>query len=103
MTEKYAILEPWAEADPIEVRGMKAPRLKSLAGKTIGLYASSKPISSRILKAFEKQVKEKFPTIKTTWWVGEGSWAQLQIDTDRKEGYKKWLNGVDAVVAAVGD
>ena len=103
MIDQYEVLSPWAEADPIPVRGLTAPRLTSLAGKKIGLFASSKPISSRILTAFEKQLKEKFPTIETSWWVGEGSWAQLQIDTDRKGSYKQWLNGVDAVVAAVGD
>jgi hypothetical protein len=99
----YEVLNPWAEVDPIPFRGLTAPRLTGLAGKKIGLFASSKPISKRIMTAFEGQFKKRFPTAETSWWVGEGSWAVLQIDTDKKEQYQKWVNGVDAVVAAVGD
>ena len=103
MSDQYEVLSPWAEVDPIPFRGLTAPRLTDLAGKKIGLFASSKPISSRIIKAFEKQFKEKFPTTETRCYVGEGSWAVLQLETANKEKYKEWVNGVDAVVAAVGD
>jgi hypothetical protein len=103
MDSQYEVLSPWAEVDPVQLRGLKAPRLTSLAGMKIGLFASSKPISSRILTAFEKQFKEKFPTSETSWYVGEGSWAVIQMDTKNREKYQEWVNGVDAVVAAVGD
>jgi hypothetical protein len=103
MNGQYEVLSPWAEVDPITFRGLKAPRLTSMEGKKIGLFASSKPISGRIITAFEKQLKAKFPSIQTTTWVGEGPWAVLQVDTPRADAYREWVNGVDAVVAAVGD
>ena len=103
MNCQYEVLSPWAEVDPITFRGLTAPRLNGLAGKKIGLFASSKPISKRIMTAFEQQFKEKFPTAQTSWWVGEGSWAVTQIETKDSEKYRQWVNGVDAVVAAVGD
>jgi hypothetical protein len=103
MSDQYEVLSPWAEIDPIQFRGLTAPRLTSLAGKKIGLFASSKPISQRIMTSFEGQLKKKYPGIETSTWTGEGSWAVLQIDTPRKEQYKEWVKGVDAVVAAVGD
>ena len=103
MENMYEVLSPWAEVDPITLRGLTAPRLTDLAGKKIGLFASSKPISKRIMTAFEKKLKERFPTSETSWYVGEGSWAVLQIETQHRERYKEWVNGVDAVVAAVGD
>jgi hypothetical protein len=103
MNGQYEVLSPWAEVDPIQFRGLTAPRLTDLAGKKIGLFASSKPISKRIMTAFESKLKEKYPTCQTSWYIGEGSWAVLQTETERRGTYKDWLNGVDAVVAAVGD
>jgi hypothetical protein len=55
------------------------------------------------MTAVEAKLKERFPTSETSWYVGEGSWAVLQIETQNRERYKEWVNGVDAVVAAVGD
>lgn len=100
---QYEVFNPWAEVDPVQFRGLTAPRLDDLAGKKIGLFASSKPISSRILTAFEAQLKERYPSVETSWYVGEGSWGVIQIETANREKYQKWLGGVDAVVAAVGD
>ena len=103
MNGQYEVLSPWAEIEPITLRGLTAPRLNTLAGKKIGLFASSKPISKRIIEAVEAKLKAKFPTTETSVWVGQGPWAVLQIDTDRRESYKDWVKGVDAVIAAVGD
>jgi hypothetical protein len=103
MNGQYEVLSPWAEVDPIQFRGLTAPRLADLAGKKIGLFASSKPISRRIMTAVEAKLKERFPSCETSWYVGEGSWAVLQIETQNREKYKDWVKGVDAVIAAVGD
>jgi hypothetical protein len=103
MNGQFEVLSPWAEVDPVQLRGLTAPRLTDLAGKKIGLFASSKPISKRILTAVETQIKERFPSLETRWYVGEGSWAVLQHETLNKEKYHEWLKGVDAVIAAVGD
>jgi hypothetical protein len=100
---QYEVLSPWAEADPIPLRGLTAPRLTELAGKKIGLFANSKPVSQRILTVFEKKLKERFPALETSWYIGEGSWAVLQMETKNKAKYQEWVKGVDAVVAAVGD
>ena len=103
MSDRYEVLSPWAEVDPIPFRGLTAPRLTDLAGKKIGLFASSKPISSRIITVLEAKLKERLPTIEISRYVGEGSWAVLQLETPNRERYKEWVNGVDSVVAAVGD
>ena len=34
---QYEVLSPWAEVDPIPLRGI-SPRIKTLAGKKIGLF-----------------------------------------------------------------
>jgi hypothetical protein len=103
MNGQYEVLNPWAEVDPISFRGLTAPRLTDLGGKKIGLFASSKPISKRIMTAVETKLKAQNPTAETSWYIGEGSWAVTQIETERREQYKDWVKGVDAVIAAVGD
>ena len=59
MNGQYEVLSPWAEVDPITFRGLTAPRLNDLAGKKIGLFASSKPISKRIIDCGRSQVERK--------------------------------------------
>ena len=103
MNGQYEVLSPWAEVDPIPFRGLSAPRLTDLAGKKIGLFASSKPVSRRVMTAVEGKLKAIFPTSEISWYVGEGSWAVIQTETQNREKYKEWVNGVDAVIAAVGD
>ena len=58
---EYRVLSPWAEVDDPLKKGLK-PRLKSLGGKTIGLFAYLKEQSVLILREIEHQLKEKYPT-----------------------------------------
>ncbi|MFC1532909.1 hypothetical protein ACFL7M_06050 [Thermodesulfobacteriota bacterium] len=102
VNEQYEVLSPWADIDPVSVRGI-SPRLDDLSGKKIGLFASSKPVSKLILDAVEDELKERFPTSGISWYVATGRWALMQTETSDKERYEEWLKGVDAVIAAVGD
>ncbi len=61
---QYEVLSPWADVDPIPVRGI-SPRLDTLAGKKIGLFANFKRASVPIATEVEKRLKERFPDIKT--------------------------------------
>ena len=38
MNGQYEVLNPWAEVDPIPLKGI-APRVADLTGKTMGLFA----------------------------------------------------------------
>ena len=57
----YEVLSPWAEADPIPLKGL-SPRLDKLDGKKIGLLCNNKRAAPLILDVTEKLIKEKFPT-----------------------------------------
>ena len=85
MNGQYEVLDPWAEVDLIHFRGLTVPRLTDLAGKKIGLFAISKPISMRIVTAMEAKLKAQYPTAETSRYIGEGSWAVLQIETKHRE------------------
>jgi hypothetical protein len=102
MTEKniaYEVLYPWADADPIPLKGLTAPRVTDLAGKKIGLFVNDKRAALPIRTVFERKLKEKFPTIETSWYNAQGPVLTGKV----VPGYEEWLKTVDAVVLMVGD
>jgi hypothetical protein len=98
---EYEVLGPWAEADPVPLKGI-SPRLTGLAGKKIGLFCNSKRAARLVLTAVGKQLKEKSPSTVTSWY--EFTLPNVpEIETVNKEKFMQWVKGVDAVVGAVGD
>jgi len=97
----YEVLSPWAEADPIPLKGL-APRLDKLDGKKIGLLCNNKRAAPLILNVTEKLLKEKFPTV-TISRFNTRSFSVSSLEKDREGEFNDWIKGVDAVVAAVGD
>ena len=100
MNSQYEILNPWADADPITLRGI-SPRPADLAGKTIGLFAGYKLASKPILAEVEKRLKEKFPTMQFSRFL---STEHIDVKESKNQAeIEKWVSDVDAVVCAVGD
>ena len=97
----YEVLSPWAEADPVPLKGL-SPRLDKLDGKKIGLLCNNKRASRLILDATEKLIKEQFPTATISRFQGR-SFSVSSLEKDREGEFNDWIKGVDAVVAAVGD
>ena len=97
----YEVLSPWAEADPIPLKGL-APRLDKLEGKKIGLLRNSKRAAPIILDVAERLLKEKFPTAKISRFEGR-TFSVSSLEPERKTEFEDWLKGLDAVIAAVGD
>lgn len=98
---QYEVIGPWAEVDPIPLRGISS-RLDSLAGKKIGLFANFKNAAKPILAEVEKRVKERFPDIETSLF--DSSLPNVtETETVNKEKFTAWAKEMDAVVGAVGD
>jgi hypothetical protein len=97
----YEVLSPWAEADPIPLHGL-APRLDTLEGKTIGLLSNNKRAALTILDATEKRLKARFPSVKTSRFMGR-SFSVSSLEKNREGEFNDWLERMDAVIAAVGD
>jgi hypothetical protein len=97
----YEVLSPWAEADPIPLKGL-APRLDKLDGKKIGLLCNSKRAAPHILDVTEGLLKEKFPKVQLSRFETR-SFSVSSLEPARKGEFEDWLKGVDAVIAAVGD
>jgi len=98
---QYEVLSPWAEADPIPLKGL-APRVTDLAGKKIGLLCNNKRAGRPILTVVEEQLKKRFPTSEISWFTSR-SFSVSEFERDRRDSFEEWINGVDAVVAAVAD
>jgi len=97
----YEVLNPWAEADPIPLKGL-APRVTDLAGKKIGLLCNNKRAAPLILNVTERILKERFPTSEISWFRAR-SFSVSSLEPENLAKFEDWIKGVDAVVAAVGD
>lgn len=98
---QFRVLSPWAEADPIIPRGI-SPRLSTLEGKKIGLFANFKRASRPIVAEVEKRLKSIYPDCETSLFDSRGA-NVVETETENREQFIAWMKGVDAVVLAVGD
>lgn len=97
----YEVLSPWAEADPIPLRGIM-PRMADISGKKIGLFYNSKRAAYPTLTALEKELKNKFPSAEIDWY----KYSEVnvpEIETKNRAAFEEWLKGQDAVVLTYGD
>ena len=98
---QYEVLSPWAEVDPIPVRGI-SPRVDTLAGKKIGLFANFKRAAKPIQVVVERRLKERFPDCETSLF--DSTLPNVtETETENKDRFTAWANDMDAVIAAVGD
>ncbi len=100
-TNQYEVLNPWAEVDPVPLRGI-SPRLNTLAGKKIGLFANFKRAAKPMLAEVEKKLKAGFPGIETSLYDSRAPNVD-ESENENQAGFMDWVKGVDAVIAAVGD
>jgi len=98
---QYEVLSPWAEVDPMPVRGI-SPRVDTLAGKKVGLFANFKRAARPISAAIEKRLKAKYPDIQTSLFDSRLP-NVTETETVNKEKFTAWAKEMDAVVAVVGD
>jgi hypothetical protein len=98
---QYEVLSPWADVDPIPLRGI-SPRLDSLSGKKIGIWANFKRAAMPMAESIEKRLKIMYPGIQTT--IFHSSQPNVnEIETPNREKFTAWVKGLDAAIAVVGD
>ncbi len=100
MNGQYEVLNPWAEADPIPLRGI-SPRVTELKDKTIGLLFSTKRAARPILTVVQEKLKERFPTLKFIWFPFD--WYLDIAETKDKARLDKFIKEVEVVISSVGD
>jgi len=97
----YEVLSPWAEADPVPLKGL-SPRISDLTGKKIGLLRNGKKAAEPVLTVVEKILRKKYPTAEFIWFRGK-SFSVSELEKERRSEFEDWIKSVDAVIAAVGD
>ena len=104
MTDDYEILSPWADADPVPLKGI-TPRTGGLADKRIGFLYNISPPSRMILTVVEARLKERFPGCTTVWYANELPPGKgiADLEGEEKAKFEEWVKKVDVVAAAVGD
>jgi len=98
---QFEVLSPWADADPIPLRGI-SPRIATLAGKKVGLFVNPKRAAKPIAESIDRRLKTMYPDIQTI--VFNSTEANVnEIETKNKEKFTAWAKGLDAAIAVVGD
>ena len=97
----YEVLSPWAEADPMPLKGL-APRLATLEGKKIGLLCNIKRAANPILNVVQSELLKRYPTSKTLLFKAQ-SMSVSELEPQNKEKFDAWIKDIDAAVLAVGD
>ncbi len=98
---EYQVLSPWANVDPLPLRGI-TPRVTELAGKKIGLLTNLKGAAKLILDEVEKKLKERYPSCETSWFRGQ-AFSVSELEKERVLDFREWINGVDTVIVANAD
>jgi len=98
---QYEVFSPWAEMDPIPLRGI-SPRLESLAGKKIGLFVNYKRAARPIAQSVERRLKTMYPGAQISSFYSP-EWNVSVIETKNRDKFEAWARGVDAVILSVGD
>lgn len=96
----YEVLNPWADVDPIPLRGL-TDRVTDLAGKKVGLFRNSKRVAPLCLNVVRNKFKERFPTLEFSPFVLMPNAGVLE--TEDKARFEEWVKEVDAVIFAYGD
>jgi hypothetical protein len=96
------VLSPWAEVDPIPLRGLSSPRLENLAGKKIGLFVNYKRAARPIAESVERRLKSMYPDVQISYFYSP-EWNVSVVETKNRDKFEAWAKGVNAVILSVGD
>ena len=100
MSTDCEVLSPWADIDPVPVKGI-SPRLDGLEGKTFGFFMNSKIAAKPMADIIKEKLEEKYTSIKFSSFVRIPNISMEE--TPEKEKYSEWLKGLDAVIFMHGD
>ena len=98
---QFEVLSPWAEADPVPLKGI-SPRLDTLEGKKIGIFQNFKQASKQMAATIGKKLPERYPGIETSLFDSTDQNVNV-IETDKKDEFIKWAEGIDAAILLVGN
>ena len=100
MERQYEVLNPWADVDPIPLKGI-ALRLDDLNNKKIGLFHNDKVSTAPSLALIEAALKEKYSQIEFSRFLRTPNISMAEIK--EWDNYVDWVKGLDALIFGMGD
>lgn len=97
----YEALSPWGDADPKPLKGI-SERLNNLSGKKIGIFANYKRAAMPIASSLKDRINESYPDAEVSIYHSD-KWNVIEIETEKKDAFKKWVESNDAFILLVGD
>jgi hypothetical protein len=79
-----------------------SPRLDILEGKTIGLFQNFKQASKQMTQTINQKLHERYAGIKTVLLDSTDQNVNV-VETDLKDEFIKWAEGIDAAILLVGN
>jgi hypothetical protein len=102
-TNQFEVLSPWADVDPLPLKGLTAPRLTDLKGKRIGIFKNFKAAADQMFAVLGPKLEEKFGCQTSTFLNPNMGVAELESDPERIKRFEEWLSNLDAVLLSHGD
>jgi len=103
MSSHYEVLSPWADTEPVPVKGLSS-RLADLNEKTLGLFSNNRGSSLPILNILKEKLQANFPSLKFSHFIlTSGNLEATEKEAQDRATFEEWIKGVDAVFAAFGD
>ena len=99
---KYTVLSPWA-ASEAQLPQPLSPRLETLSGKTVGLYAHFKGHALKILDEVASELQKLYPDIQFTRFQYLKEITEIIGDPEWAAKAETWAAECDAVITAYGD
>lgn len=99
---QYTVLSPWAASEAQQPRPL-SPRLDTLAGKTIGLYAHFKGHALKILDEVEAALRARYPDIKFKRYQYLKEITEIIDDPVYSREAAEWCASCDGIITAYGD
>jgi hypothetical protein len=97
----YEALSPWGDTDPKPLKGI-SERLNNLSGKKIGIFANYKRAAMPIASSLQDRIKKSYPDAEVSIYHSD-KWNVIEIETEKRDEFKKWVDGNDAFILLVGD
>lgn len=98
----YTVLSPWAASEAQQPFPL-SPRLDTLSGKTIGLYAHFKGHAVKILDEVAAELSRRYPDIRFTHFQYLKEITEIIGDPEWSQKAKDWAGGCDGIITAYGD
>lgn len=99
---KYTVLSPWAEVDTAEAAPL-SPRIDTIEGKTIGLFAKFKHHDPHILQEVGRQLKKRYPSINLEFLQYPKDTTEIEKDPEFYPVFKEFVGKCDAIISGNGD